>query len=246
MSGFIKLIRSVAPLFYLIFGNMLIFYLLCNTSKSLHLDQLITKFEYKTLQYFWDPILHITLAFTYYLASRKYTVYQITQATFGICAMLLGLYFFILLPAGAAAETSFISKYVYTSYYLLYSVWPGITLVLFYAYANERFSFKEAIKYYPLFCIFGFILSQKIMPMMLPLLHKTLLHENFLGIGLLVLALIGLNMYCCKIMEKNDRPMDEGTSFSFGLNYIITLGVLFVSLDAIKFLSVVSAKFPNH
>jgi ATP/ADP translocase len=191
-------------------------------------------------KHFQYSMVALSLAATtiLFLLSRRYTVQQIGKLLFGFATVMLFILFFISLPmhdcmlvteGAAAKETTFMHFYRNLDVIFLYgllSLWPSAMILIFYGYANENYTFKEAVKYYPIFGLIALAITQFVLPLVkfLDIEYTT----TTFGIAFIFCALGSIG--CLYWIDDFNYHKREEKSFEnrsrLSKKYILNLGIL--------------------
>jgi hypothetical protein len=210
---------------------------------------------YKLLKFGLLPVSQILLAGLLYFIFRKIAIYRLIQslltaAIFIVMAFSIYYHLKIATPqmaAGLLSEPEIFKdlflNWDIVSLFIFSHLWPSITLIAFYGYANENFSFGNSAKYYPLFGACAIILSQLILPEIYnPLTHYRA-ECKYLFLGTLAIVLIIIPKICFYYLESVKNEVKQVKNSSMGWDYVIILGMLALTVGVIMNISIISSNF---
>lgn len=126
------------------------------------------------------------------------------------------------------------TQWIFVVYYSLITVWPSGMIILVYGYANERFSFKEAVGLYPLFGVVAVLINIYLAPSLNSQIREinysmtSLSSQWFMTFGIMITMLNILSYICYKQLfrRESNSPSSEQNNTSLGWKYASTLGVV--------------------
>lgn len=197
------------------------------------------------LKFLFLPLLSIAIAAIYLYLSKKVSVYRLIQGTLSWSIAFFSLFFLLLIPnAGYLQDLvnwnanspfkGIIDNWITSSFYLVASIWPVITVLLFYGYTNERYSFKEAAKLYPFLGIATLLLSYIAMPWIFAEALPPLNIDHSFLLGFVSLGQIALVKTCYYLLKRSEGKPKEETTLVFTWKYILSLGTLALSIGLVK------------
>lgn len=236
-----KNIKTIIP--FIIF---LIFTLLTNDLVTRVIDvEVLQNFKIAPAVYEYfqvgSYVLSLIATIILLFLSRRFTVEQIGKQLFFFAATLLGLLFFICLPCRSVHFVTESPVLHHNNIMQLYrnldlvalfgllTVWPSAMILFFYGYANERYTFKEAVRYYPIFGLIALMMTQFIFPFLKQ--YEPDYTAYSYGVSLLACAIGAIA--CLFWIEQIDLgKRDEKTLENYsrlGKKYIFFLGILIAS-----------------
>ncbi len=248
MNNFIKFIP-----YFLIIALALIMHHLCMNLSNSFFSPLSFKQLDLSLIKISSGILSLVPTVILIVMSRKMSVKKIinTVYVFAIIATIVG--FFLLLPASERlhlppAMITALSFGVLTPstvqlvsahwisivYYSLITVWPSGMIILVYGYANERFSFKEAVSLYPLFGVVAVLINIYLAPTFVRQISEinynlpSLSSKWFMTFGIMITLINILSYFCYRQLFRKSSPptSTEHSHSSLGWKYSSCLGVV--------------------
>jgi ATP/ADP translocase len=247
MNKFIKFIP-----YFLIIALALLMHHLCSTvSHSFFNHSSLTKDDL-TLIKLAAGILGLVPTIILLIMSRRLSVKSIIHTVYGFAITATVVGFFFLLPSSEHLNLPLTiiepfslgildprtvhlisTEWISIVYYSLISVWASGMMLLVYGYANDRFSFKEAVSLYPLFAVVAVLVNIYIAPSFTNQINQishsipSLTSKWYLTFGVII-TLINVFSYLC--YQQLFRTESEGTTEegkeSLGWKYATTLGIV--------------------
>lgn len=251
----LKLILHFIVSSVIIFANITTYYLLTNLSETQLLSTPeISGSSLNLLKFFFSPLLHLSAAFFYFYLAGRQTVYQIIQKTLIATTLIFSLYTFVLLPniaffessefvAGTSPLGTIFHFWVTSSLYLLISLWPTITILLFYGYNNEILTFKQGVQLYPAFGVIALVISRFVIPSTLSVIKTLASEQPSLSLGIIILLALIITQLSFSVLHKNEGEPKTETSSKLGLNYILGIGFIVLTIGLIKNISLLTWNF---
>lgn len=204
---------------------------------------------YLLLKFAVLPFCSLALAAVYFFASNRLSTYQIAKKTYQGLIIFVALFAIILIPMYLKSPPSVDysnpvlelgNKWILTLFYTFVSLWTPITLLTFYGYTNQRFTFREAAKIYPTLAIIGLIFSQLIIPTILPLAAK----KNSIAVSyipaFIAITILWVTRNTFMKMEQVTQDSHNPSSYKTGYSFVIMLSFLSISVGFAKYISLFS------
>lgn len=211
---------------------------------------------YKLLKFLFLPISQVLLAVISYYIFKKIGVYRLIQWMLTASAMIvaaftIGYSMKVTLPQmvpvllfGSGTIKEVFYNWDISALFLFSHLWPTMTLILFYGYANERFSFSMAGKYYPIFGACAILLSQMFLPPIYDWIFDLNTDNRLLYIGSIICVLILIPKWCFHYLHKTEEEEPkESTAKPLGWRYVFVLGMLAVTVGVVLNISVITSDF---
>jgi len=239
--------KSFISYIIILLSNMFCYYIFNWMNNDMLTLSPISNEAYSLLKLGLLPVASIILASVYFIAGSRISTYEIVRKTYLSLIAFIFIFAFILIPGYlhspptvdyASPMRELANKWILTTFYIFLYLWTPITLLTFYGYTNERLSFKEASKMYPVFAIIGLIFSQMIIPPLLPLLMRKHVGSLILGPGIIALILLFLSLRTFVKINKSESIPHEQSNSRIGITFILMLSLMTISMGFTKYISV--------
>ncbi|MEM1282544.1 MAG: hypothetical protein AAGG81_03225 [Chlamydiota bacterium] len=246
---------GVIPLFFIAFCNMLTYCLLRNICHEVQSISPMGSDTHMVLKFFLSPAINTIVAAILLYAAKRTSVYYIVQRTLLMITAFTSIFFFIITPiyltSSDPASTFEISSFLtdvkahglYAILYLFFSLWPPLTLLLFYGYFNNIVTFSRACTLYPSISIFCLILSEFVMPDLTQSILTGTLQEKMFKVGMISLICLFTTIYCFYRTNLNAKEESGAIKRSLGPMFIICLALITITVGFTKHISVMTWDF---
>jgi len=204
----------------------------------------------------WIPagVANVLATVVLLFLSRRVNIIKIIEYVFIFTGSMIALFFLCIIPfndvfmLGDSAVSvmgqylpSAVIPYVMDWSLIVFSsltiLWPPAMVLLFYGYANEVFSFRVAVRYYPFFGVLAVVLNEFIVSSVCCMLGvKSSFNISFVDFpwmyyGMILLVLLGAAFaifeYLHRILPYRDvSPQENKSADPFGWKYVMLLGTL--------------------
>jgi hypothetical protein len=246
---------GIIPLLFIVFCNMLTYYLFKGVCRELATISPMEESTYSLFKFVVAPGFNIFLAGILLFAAKKISVYQIVQRTYLITAIFVSIFLFIIVPwtinsfdgTSTSTVSSFLGdvreNWVHALFYLLSGVWAPLTLLLFYGYFNNIITFSRACRLYPTLSIFSLLMLEFLMPDLNQMIFFGSIQEKIFKTGVISIICLLTTVYCFYRTNLNAKDEKGDHKSSFGWMFILSLIFLTITVGFTKNISIITWDF---